>query len=39
MNENTVIDIYKKYYKFLESDVLMYYINCSFGEEYTKFIT
>lgn len=39
MNENTIIDIYKKYYKFLESDVLMNYIDCSFGEEYIKFTT
>lgn len=39
MNENTIIDIYKKYYKFLESDVLMNYIDCSFGEEYIKFPT
>lgn len=39
MNENTIIDIYKKYYKFLESDVLMNYIDSSFGKEYIKFPT
>lgn len=39
MSENIIIDIYKKYYKFLESDVLMNYIDCNLGEKYIKFST